>query len=99
MPSTDAILALVIRRNKFEPFPRPNLPSFLIWFAFGGSRKIAAAKLVFSPFSTPCGGTGHIRLFLLSKEVLFSRKLSSASIVSDSFVRAILIEFGHMSCI
>jgi hypothetical protein len=99
MPSTDANLVLVIRRNKFEPFSRPNLPSFLMWFVFGGPRKITAAKLVFSPFSTPCDGTSHIRLFILSKEVLFSRNLSSAPTVSDSFVRAILIEFGHMSCI
>jgi hypothetical protein len=38
-------------------------------------------------------------MFLPSKEVLFSRKLSSALTVSDSFVCTILIEFGHMSCI
>ena len=47
-----------------------------MWSVSRGSRDIAAAKLEFSPFSAPCGGT-----------------------VSDSFVRAILIEFGHMSCI
>jgi hypothetical protein len=56
----------------------------------------AAAKLVFSPFSIPYRNIGHIQLFLLGNEVLFSRKLSSASTVDDSFVHAILIEFGHM---
>jgi hypothetical protein len=97
--SEDANLALVIRRSKFEPISRRNLPPFLsvvIWSASGESREIAAAKLVFSPFSTPCGCTVHIRLFLLGKEVLFSRKLSSAPTVSDSFVRAILVEFEHV---
>jgi hypothetical protein len=87
VPSKDANPALVILRNNCEPASCRNLPSFLsvvIWSVSGGSRKIVAAKLVFKPFCTPYGGTGHIRLFLLSKEVLLSRKLSSALIVSDS---------------
>ena len=74
--SEDANFALVIRRSKFEPISRRDLLSFLsvvIWFAFGGSRKVVAAELVFSSFGTACGGT-----------------------LRDSFVRAILIEFGHM---
>ena len=55
------------------------MPSFLsalvVWFVSGRSHKFVAAKLAFSPFSTPCGGT-----------------------VSGSLC-AILIEFGHMSCV
>jgi hypothetical protein len=102
MPSKDANLALVIRRNNCEPISPLNLPSFLsvvIWFVSMRSRKVAAAELVFSPVGTPCGDTGHVPLFLSSRELLFSRKVSTASTMSDSFVRAILIEFGHMSCI
>ena len=58
----------------------------------------ATAKPVFSPFN-PCGGRVHIQVFLLRTEVFFSRKLSSTSTVSDSFVRGIPIELGHMSYI
>ena len=102
MPSKEANLALVIRRNKCEPISGPNLSSFLsvvIWFVSVKSRKVTAAELVFIPVGTPYGGTGHVPLFLSSREVLFSRKVSTASTMSDSFVRAILIESGNMSCI
>ena len=55
MPSKDANLALVVRRNKCEPISGPNLPFFLsvvICFVSVKSRKVAAVELVFSPVDT-----------------------------------------------
>ena len=81
MSSEDANLALVIRRNKFEPFSRRNLRSFLsviirsVSGDGGESRKIAAAKLVFSPSALLGRYRTHTGIPIKQRSIVFTQTI------------------------